>query len=105
MVSVMPCTANKADPLLGASTGAAPNFGRTGGVAEAALRSAAVPITGSPLGKLKFEELGTLEGIKTAVVELSGTKLRVAVARGLSRRLGSVVEREPVATIPRSHLP
>lgn len=73
-----------ADPLLGSYTGAAPIFGRTGGVMEAALRTAAVLVTGSPLGKLEFEELGTMDGVKAATVELNGVKLKVAVAHGLS---------------------
>jgi iron-only hydrogenase group A len=73
-----------ADPLLGAYTGAAPIFGRTGGVMEAALRTAAVLVTGVPLAQLEFGELRTMKGIKTATVELDGTKLKVAVAHGLA---------------------
>lgn len=73
-----------ADPLLGVYTGAAPIFGRTGGVMEAALRTAAVLVTGAPLGKLEFEQLETMSGIKTAEVELGSAKLKVGVVHGLA---------------------
>ena len=46
------------DPLLGQYTGAAPIFGRTGGVMEAALRTAYEVVAGTPLKKLEFESLG-----------------------------------------------
>jgi len=72
------------DPLLGQYTGAATIFGRTGGVMEAALRTAYEIITGKPLEKLEFEELGTLEGVKTATIKLNGKEIKVAVAHGLS---------------------
>lgn len=71
------------DPLLGQYTGAATIFGRTGGVMEAALRTAYEVITGKPLAQLEFEPLGTLEGVKTAQIALDGTTLRVAVVHGL----------------------
>ncbi|GEM_PF-59856 len=73
----------EADPLIGKYTGAATIFGRTGGVMEAALRTAYEIITGKPLEKLEFEELGTLEGIKTATIKLNGKAIKVAVAHGL----------------------
>ena len=72
-----------ADPLLGQYTGAAPIFGRTGGVMEAALRTAYEVVTGEPLEKLEFEDLGTMEGVKAATVNVAGIDLKVAVAHGL----------------------
>lgn len=71
------------DPLLGQYTGAATIFGRTGGVMEAALRTAYEVITGKTLELLEFEELGTLEGIKKAVIPINGLDVKVAVAHGL----------------------
>ena len=71
------------DPLLGQYTGAAPIFGRTGGVMEAALRTAYEVAAGKPLEKLEFESLGTLEGVKVAALTVNGTEIKVAVAHGL----------------------
>ena len=71
------------DRLLGQYTGAAPIFGRTGGVMEAALRTAYELVAGKPLENLEFEGLGTMEGIKVAVVPVNGINVKVAVAHGL----------------------
>ncbi len=72
------------DPLLGQYTGAAPIFGRTGGVMEAALRTAYEVVAGKPLEKLEFEGLGTMDGVKTATVPVNGIEVKVAVAHGLA---------------------
>lgn len=71
------------DPLLGQYTGAAPIFGRTGGVMEAALRTAYEVVAGKPLETLEFEGLGTLDGVKVATVPINGIEIKVAVAHGL----------------------
>ncbi len=71
------------DALLGQYTGAAPIFGRTGGVMEAALRTAYEVVAGKPLEKLEFEGLGTLDGVKVATVPVNGIEVKVAVAHGL----------------------
>ncbi len=71
------------DPLLGQYTGAAPIFGRTGGVMEAALRTAYEVITKEPLKTLEFQSLGTLDGVKTATIPVGGIEVKVAVAHGL----------------------
>ncbi|MDQ7033228.1 MAG: iron hydrogenase small subunit, partial [Desulfonauticus sp.] len=57
---------------------------RTGGVMEAALRTAYELITGSTLEKLEFEDLGTLDGIKRAVIKIGDKEVKVAVAHGLN---------------------
>ena len=77
------------DQPLGESTGAGAIFGATGGVMEAALRTAAETITGKRLDKLEFEDVRGTAGVKQTVYSLGGLKLRVAVASGLSnaRRL------------------
>lgn len=71
------------DSLLGQYTGAAPIFGRTGGVMEAALRTAYEVVTKKPLEKLEFESLGTMDGVKVATISLDGVEVKVAVAHGL----------------------
>ena len=72
------------DNPLGYSTGAADIFGTTGGVMEAALRTAGEKLLGKPLDKLEFTEVRAVEGLKEATIEIAGKKLNVAVANGLS---------------------
>ncbi len=71
------------DNPLGFSSGAADIFGTTGGVMEAALRTAAEKLTGKPLTHLDFKEVRAVEGLKEASLEVGGTTLNVAVANGL----------------------
>jgi iron-only hydrogenase group A len=71
------------DNPLGESTGAAVIFGATGGVMEAALRTAYEVIMKKPLEKLDFVGLRGMENIKTAEVDLNGLIVKVAVAHGL----------------------
>ena len=63
-------------------SGAGVIFGATGGVMEAALRTAAEVIEGKPLTKLEFDDVRGTEGVKFASYELGGMKLNVAVASG-----------------------
>ncbi|MFP4484461.1 MAG: NADH-dependent [FeFe] hydrogenase, group A6 [Spirochaetaceae bacterium] len=84
------------DAPLGISTGAADIFANTGGVMEAALRTAHAVVTGKPLGtpELHVEPLAGLQGVKEAELTvkgalpewsfLEGATLRVAVAHGLA---------------------
>ena len=72
------------DDPLGEFTGAGVIFGATGGVMEAALRTAAEELTGKPLDDVNFKEVRGVEGIKEAEYDLSGTKVKVAVASGLT---------------------
>jgi iron-only hydrogenase group A len=58
-------------------------FGTTGGVMEAALRSAYWMITGKELAELRFRALRGMEGVKLAEVDIDGLKLNVGVANGL----------------------
>jgi NADH-quinone oxidoreductase subunit G/NADP-reducing hydrogenase subunit HndD len=71
------------DNPLGMSTGAAVIFGATGGVMEAALRTAYEALTKKSLPSVDFAEVRGMEGIKEATVDLDGTPLRVAVAHTL----------------------
>jgi iron-only hydrogenase group A len=72
------------DEPLGISTGAAVIFGATGGVMEAALRTAYEVLTGNKLEKLDFTQLRGLDGIKVADINIEGLNLKVAVANSLS---------------------
>lgn len=72
------------DDPFGISTGAAVIFGSTGGVMEAALRTAYELVTGQTLLSLDFHEVRGLMGVKEASVNLDGSELKVAVAHGLS---------------------
>lgn len=80
---------NDFDAPLGASTGASVIFGATGGVMEAALRTAYELHTGKTLEKVDFEEIRGLEGIRSATVDIDGFALKVGIANGLgnARRL------------------
>jgi iron only hydrogenase large subunit-like protein len=71
------------DNPLGASTGAADIFGTTGGVMEAALRTAAEKLTGQPLDEIEFRDVRAVTGLKEATLEVAGKTLNVAVANGL----------------------
>ena len=72
------------DDPLGESTGAGVIFGATGGVMEAALRTAVEKLTGKELEKVEFMEVRGTEGIKEAVYSVAGMEVKVAVASGLS---------------------
>jgi iron-only hydrogenase group A len=74
----------KFDDPLGASSGAAVIFGATGGVMEAAVRTAYEVLTKNPLPRIDFEEVRGLEGIKTAELDINGLKVKVAVAHSLA---------------------
>lgn len=73
---------NYDDPL-GESTGAGVIFGATGGVMEAALRTAMETVTGQTLMNLDFQEVRGVMGIKEAVYHVNDIDLKVAVASGL----------------------
>ena len=72
-----------AEDLMGAYSGAATIFGATGGVMEAALRTAYKLITGRELENLDIMPLRGMDGIKTATVLVGEVEVRVAVAHGL----------------------
>ncbi len=72
------------DHPLGISTGAGVIFGATGGVMEAALRTAYELVTGKALEALDFHAVRGLNGLKEASVDIEGTTLNVAVAHGLA---------------------
>ena len=74
----------KFDSPLGESTGAAVIFGATGGVMEAALRTAYEVLTGKTLPKVDFEEVRGLDGVREATIPIPGViDLKVAIVYGL----------------------
>ena len=72
------------DEPLGFGTGAGVIFGATGGVMEAALRTAVEKLTGENLEKLDFAEVRGMSGIKEASYDVNGTIVRVAAVSGLA---------------------
>lgn len=71
------------DILLGESTGAAAIFGTTGGVIEAATRTAYEMITGKELKEVNFTQMRGFEGIREATVDIDGMTLRIGIAHEL----------------------
>ena len=72
------------DSPLGLASGAGHIFGATGGVMEAALRTAYETITGETAGPLEWKEVRGTEGVKEASYQVGGLTVNVAVASGLS---------------------
>ena len=71
------------DDPMGEATGAGAIFGTTGGVMEAALRTAQDTLTGKDLPQIDFEEVRGGEGIKKAIVNIGGKDIKVVAASGL----------------------
>ena len=71
------------DAPLGESTGAAVIFGVTGGVIEAATRTAYEIFTGKDLEKVEFMQLRGMEGIRSATIDFNGTPIKIGIAHGL----------------------
>ena len=71
------------DAPLGESTGAAVIFGASGGVMEAALRTAYEIHTGKTLDNVNFEGVRGIENLKEATIDVDGFELKVAVAHSL----------------------
>jgi NADP-reducing hydrogenase subunit HndD len=72
------------DAPLGESSGAAVIFGATGGVLEAAVRSAYELHTKKTLPRIDFQELRGFKAIRTATIDFDGVAVNVAVAHGLA---------------------
>lgn len=71
------------DNPLGESTGAGVIFGTTGGVIEAAVRTAYEVFTKKELPRLDFDELRGMEGIRQATIDFNGLPLKIGIAHGL----------------------
>ncbi len=77
------------DAPLGVSTGAGDIFGHTGGVMEAALRTAADWLAKKDLKKIDYTKIRSMEEIKEAEIEIAGKKLKICVVHtmGAARKL------------------
>ncbi len=71
------------DQPMGESTGAGVIFGTTGGVIEAAVRTAYEVHTGKDLPRLDFEELRGMQGLREATIDFDGLPLKIGIAHGL----------------------
>ena len=69
--------------IMGEYTGAGVIFGTTGGVMEAALRTAYYVLTGKEHEAIKFEAVRGMKGLKEASLEIAGKELKVAIASGM----------------------
>ncbi len=72
------------DRPLGDSTGASVIFGATGGVIEAAVRTAYEVQTGKALENIDFEELRGFNGVRSATIDFNGTPIKIGIAHGLA---------------------
>lgn len=94
-----------ADDLLGAYTGAGTIFGVTGGVMEAALRTAYCLITKKDQPPaIEFKDVRGMEGIKEATIDIDGTKVNIAVAHqmgNVEKVLNAVREDQKAGKKPR----
>lgn len=85
------------DHPIGMSSGAGVIFGTTGGVMEAAIRTAYELYTGQTLVDIEVEAIRGLKGIKEGTLVMDGQEIRVAVAHGLGNacKLLDEVRRDP----------
>lgn len=74
----------EADSLIGAYSGAGTIFGNTGGVMEAAVRTAYNLVTGENMADVNISTVRGMEGIKTGEIDIKGTKVKIAVAHGMA---------------------
>lgn len=72
------------DSPIGEYTGAATIFGVTGGVMEAAVRTAYKLVTGKELDNVNVDSVRGLENVKKGTVDFAGTPVRVAVVHGMA---------------------
>ena len=82
------------DNPFGEASGAGVIFGTTGGVMEAALRTAADILSGTSADNIEYDEVRGLDGIKIATIDIGNIKLRAALAHGLgnARKLMEMIE-------------
>ena len=74
----------EADSPIGKYSGAGTIFGNTGGVMEAAIRSAYHFVTGKELDNVEVEAVRGMDGVRSGEIDIEGTKVRVAVAHGMA---------------------
>ena len=80
-----------ADSPIGKYSGAATIFGNTGGVMEAAVRTAYKLVTGEELANVQVDAVRGMDGVRTGSVDFKGTEIKVAVAHGMVK-VGSIMD-------------
>ncbi len=80
-----------ADSPIGKYSGAATIFGNTGGVMEAAVRTAYKLVTGEELANVQVDAVRGMDGVRTGSVDFKGTEIKVAVAHGMVN-VGSIMD-------------
>ena len=97
---------SEADNILGEYTGAGTIFGATGGVMEAALRTAYYVVAKEELpdSAVDFQAVRGLDGVKETEVDIKGTKVKIAVAHGLGH-VGQVLDKLRAAKEKGEELP
>jgi NADH-quinone oxidoreductase subunit G len=96
----------QADSILGTYSGAGTIFGVTGGVMEAALRTAYNLVTGKDLQDVNFRQTRGMNGVKEAEIDIQGTKVRIAVAHqmgNVEQVLDAIREDRAAGREPRYH--
>ena len=96
----------QADNILGSYTGAGTIFGATGGVMEAALRTAYFLVTKEELKDVRFQQTRGMTGVKEAEIDIKGTKVRIAVAHqmgNVGQVLDAIREDRKAGREPRYH--
>lgn len=94
----------EADNPLGPYTGAGTIFGATGGVMEAALRTAYAVLTGKELGDIEYKPARGLENVKESKIEIAGKEIRVAVVHQLGN-VEKVIEKVREAKAANAEMP
>ncbi len=87
----------QADTPIGGYSGAGTIFGVTGGVMEAALRTAHFLMTGEEHSVIEFRNVRGMDGVREATVDVDGTEVRVAMAHGIAN-VRSILEKVRAAT-------
>jgi len=85
-----------ADSPIGAYSGAGTIFGNTGGVMEAALRTAYHIATGEEMENMTIEAVRGMDGVREGEIEIQGKKIRVAIAHGMAN-VSEVIEKVKAA--------
>jgi len=96
----------EADSILGTYSGAGTIFGATGGVMEAALRTAYNLVTGEDLKDVNFRQVRGMNGVREAEIDVKGTKIRIAVAHqmgNVEQVLAAIREDRKAGREPRYH--
>jgi len=91
------------DSPLGTASGAGALFGATGGVMEAALRSAYTLLTNKKLENIEFKEVRGIKGVKEAVININDVLIKIAAVHGISN-VKNIIEQIENGTVEYSFI-